>query len=73
MSHGNSRSITGAVPANETLTFVDNLRDQLSAPLFTANLKHSIEGSYSFGFINSSEFTGGPDAIAYTPVARNLQ
>jgi len=61
----------GAVLPNETLTFVDNLRDRLAAPVFTANLKHSIEGSYSFGFINSSEFIDKPDAIAYTPVDKS--
>ena len=65
MSHGNTvRAADGTrAPA---LTFMDNVRDQLAAPLFTANLKSTIPGTYSFGFINETEHVGGD--IFYTPV-----
>lgn len=38
-----------------------NLQD----PVFTADLKKAAPGSYDFGFIDNSKYTG---SIAYTPV-----
>jgi aspergillopepsin I len=46
-------------------TFFDNIKNDLSSPLFTANLKHNAPGTYDFGFIDSSKYKG---EIAYTPV-----
>ncbi|KAK3681792.1 hypothetical protein B0T22DRAFT_531159 [Podospora appendiculata] len=53
-----------SVKPNKTLAFMDNLRDKLAQPLFTANLKHVVPGTYTFGSINASEHTG---AIQYAP------
>ena len=50
-------------------TFFDNAKSSLSAPLFTVDLKKAAPGSYSFGFIDNSKYTG---QITYVPVnARN--
>ena len=49
-------------------TFMDNIRSSLAQPLFTANLRHTQPGTYSFGFINSSEHN---TRIGYTPVNRD--
>ncbi|KAI9753438.1 MAG: CDP-diacylglycerol-inositol 3-phosphatidyltransferase [Chaenotheca gracillima] len=46
-------------------TFFDNAKSGLQSPLFTADLKHQAPGSYDFGFIDSSKYTG---SISYTPV-----
>ncbi|KAK3399192.1 aspartic peptidase domain-containing protein [Sordaria brevicollis] len=47
------------------LTFMDNVREQLKEPVFTADLKDNAEGSYGFGFINETEYKG---EIGYVPV-----
>lgn len=39
-------------------TFFDNAMPKLSQPVFTADLKHDAEGSYNFGYIDSSAYTG---------------
>ncbi|KOS21874.1 Endothiapepsin [Escovopsis weberi] len=46
-------------------TWFSNAQSSLKAPLFTANLKHQADGTYNFGFIDSSEFRG---PINYVPV-----
>lgn len=46
-------------------TFFDNIKSTLSAPLFTADLKRGIPGSFDFGFIDDSKYTGN---ITYVPV-----
>lgn len=51
-------------PQRQT-TFFDTVRSSLAAPLFTATLKRGRPGSYDFGYIDSSKYTG---SIAYTPV-----
>ncbi|PYH97881.1 preproproctase B [Aspergillus ellipticus CBS 707.79] len=43
-------------------TFFDNIKSSLASPIFTAYLKHDAAGSYDFGFIDSSKYTG---EIAY--------
>lgn len=40
------------------LTFMDNVREQLAEPVFTANLRDNAEGSYGFGVINETEYKG---------------
>ncbi|CAK7199494.1 hypothetical protein SEUCBS139899_002174 [Sporothrix eucalyptigena] len=49
-------------------TFFGNAESQLDSPLFTADLKHNAPGSYDFGFINSSLYTG---EITYVSVNTN--
>ena len=39
-------------------TFLDNIKSSLAQPVFTADLKHAAKGSYEFGVIDSSKFTG---------------
>ncbi|KAF4338680.1 aspartic ase precursor [Fusarium beomiforme] len=39
-------------------TFFDNAISTLSAPVFTADLKHQKPGKYNFGYIDSSAYTG---------------
>lgn len=39
-------------------TFFDNAMPKLSQPVFTADLKHDVAGSYNFGYIDSSAYTG---------------
>jgi aspergillopepsin I len=43
--------------------------DSLPEPLFTATLKHEQPGTYDFGYIDSSKYTG---AISYVPVNQTL-
>ncbi|CAN8106533.1 unnamed protein product [Discula destructiva] len=39
-------------------TFFDNAKSQLGSALFTADLKHDVAGTYTFGAIDSTAFTG---------------
>ncbi|CAK7273385.1 hypothetical protein SEPCBS57363_005626 [Sporothrix epigloea] len=50
-------SINTAMPSTVE-TFFDNAKSKLDSPLFTADLKHDAAGSYGFGFIDSSLYTG---------------
>lgn len=46
-------------------TFFDNAASSLESPLFTCDLKRGAPGSYDFGFIDDSKYTG---EITYTNV-----
>jgi aspergillopepsin I len=46
-------------------TFFDTVKSQLNKPLFAATLKHNAPGSYDFGYIDSSKYSG---TLAYTTV-----
>ncbi|KAL8709949.1 MAG: hypothetical protein Q9220_005399 [cf. Caloplaca sp. 1 TL-2023] len=46
-------------------TFFENVQANLDKPVFTANLRHATVGSYEFGRIDDSQFTG---PITYTPI-----
>jgi aspergillopepsin I len=46
-------------------TFFDTVKSQLDSPLFAVTLKHNAPGTYDFGFIDKSKYTG---SIAYTDV-----
>ncbi|KAI5301796.1 Type I transmembrane sorting receptor [Ascosphaera pollenicola] len=39
-------------------TFFENIVDQLDEPLFTATLKHNSPGTYDFGFVDKTKYTG---------------
>ncbi|KAI9821663.1 MAG: hypothetical protein M1827_002244 [Pycnora praestabilis] len=53
------------VQPNQQKTFFDNVQASLEQPVFTADLKHGTAGSYDFGTIDSSKFTG---EITYVPI-----
>ncbi|KAH7034513.1 putative endothiapepsin precursor [Microdochium trichocladiopsis] len=57
-------SINTVSPDQQT-TFFDTVKPSLASPVFTADLKHQAPGTYNFGFIDKSAFTG---SITYTPV-----
>ncbi|KAH8898279.1 pepsin [Thozetella sp. PMI_491] len=65
---GLGQSIGNMIQPNKSLTFMDNVRDSLEKPLFTANLKHGSPGNYNFGFIDKTEYTG---SIHYAPIEDN--
>ncbi|KAL8914794.1 MAG: hypothetical protein Q9171_000630 [Xanthocarpia ochracea] len=46
-------------------TFFSNAKSSLSAPLFTANLKKGKPGTYTFGYVDASQYNG---PITYVPV-----
>jgi hypothetical protein len=47
-------------------TFLDNIKSSLASPVFTADLKSTVPGTYGFGFIGNS-YSG---RIQYAPVDR---
>ncbi|EFY92425.1 aspartyl protease [Metarhizium acridum CQMa 102] len=47
-------------------TWFSNILPRLSEPLFTVRLRHQAKGSYNFGYIDQSQYTG---AISYTPAS----
>jgi aspergillopepsin I len=53
------------VKPERQVTFFDNVKKDLSSPLFAANLKHNAPGSYDFGFTDPGKYKGD---ITYTPV-----
>jgi hypothetical protein len=57
-------SINTISPTSQN-TFFDNVKSSLASPLFTANLLKGEPGTYDFGYIDSSKYTG---SISYTPV-----
>lgn len=46
-------------------TFFENAMSSLQAPVFTANLKAGSAGSFQFGFIDNTAYSG---SLHYTPV-----
>uniref|UniRef100_A0A0D6R3Y9 Peptidase A1 domain-containing protein n=1 Tax=Araucaria cunninghamii TaxID=56994 RepID=A0A0D6R3Y9_ARACU len=60
-------STINTVKPRQQKTFFDTAISEgvISSPLFTANLKKGKPGSYNFGYIDNTQYTG---SIAYTPV-----
>ncbi|KAH7303680.1 aspartic peptidase domain-containing protein [Stachybotrys elegans] len=58
-------SSINTVRPNQQTTFFDTVKPSLASPVFTADLKHQAPGTYNFGFIDTSAFTG---SITYTSV-----
>ncbi|KAK4971272.1 hypothetical protein LTR66_006318 [Elasticomyces elasticus] len=50
-------SINTVRPVQQT-TFFDTVKSTLAKPLFTATLKKGAPGSYDFGYIDSTKYTG---------------
>lgn len=48
-------------------TYIDNIKDSLEEPLFTANLRNRRPGNFNFGYIDESEYTGN---LQYAAVNR---
>lgn len=55
----------GAVKPRSQKTFFDTVKSELDAPLFAVTLKHNAPGSYDFGYLDNSKYTG---KITYTDV-----
>ncbi|KAH6954810.1 aspartic peptidase domain-containing protein [Fusarium avenaceum] len=58
-------SSINTVKPTKQKTFFDNAKSTLSNPVFTADLKHQKPGTYNFGYIDSTAYTG---KIGYAPV-----
>lgn len=57
-------SVNQVQPTPQT-TFFDTVKSSLSSPLFAVSLKYHAPGTYDFGFIDSSKYTG---SIAWAKV-----
>jgi aspergillopepsin I len=57
-------SINTVRPTSQ-LTFFDSVKSTLKAKLFAVDLKKGAAGTYDFGYIDTSKYTG---AITYVPV-----
>ncbi|TWU75733.1 hypothetical protein ED733_000381 [Metarhizium rileyi] len=66
---GMANSAANTVRPTPQRTYIDNIKNDLALPLFTANLKRRAAGNYNFGYINDLEYTGD---IAYTPIDRTF-
>jgi hypothetical protein len=64
---GLANSAANTVRPTPQRTYIDNIKDQLALPLFTANLRRRAPGNYNFGYIDRSEYTG---RIGYAPIDR---
>ncbi|UKZ77088.1 hypothetical protein TrVFT333_004806 [Trichoderma virens FT-333] len=64
---GAAGSAGNTVRPDKQKTYLDNIKDQLAKPVFTANLKKGKPGNYNFGYINASEYTGDIQYAAINP------
>ncbi|KAK2616485.1 hypothetical protein QQS21_000527 [Conoideocrella luteorostrata] len=62
---GMANSAANTVRPTPQRTYIDNIKDELALPLFTANLRSRAPGNYNFGYVNKSEHTGD---IMYTQI-----
>ena len=61
---GMAASSANTVRPTPQKTYIDNILSTLTQPLFTANLQRGRPGTYTFGSIDKSAYTG---PIQYTP------
>ncbi|KAM3550984.1 hypothetical protein ARSEF4850_008080 [Beauveria asiatica] len=54
------------VSPTQQKTWFSNIKSRLAQPLFTARLRHQAAGSYNFGYIDNSQYSG---KISYTPAS----
>lgn len=55
---GMASSKINTISPHPQKTFFENVKEKLSQPIFTAALKHKSPGSYDFGFIDHSKYSG---------------
>jgi aspergillopepsin I len=65
---GFGSSNQNSIKPRAQLTWFDNIKPQLAAPLFTSSLKRREPGSYDFGYIDKDKYTGD---IVWTDVKAN--
>lgn len=65
---GLGMTVANTVRPTKQKTYIDNIKDDLAEPLFTANLQKGLPGNYNFGYINESEYTG---EIGYASVGNS--
>lgn len=65
---GLSFSILNTVQPEPQKTWFENIKDQLEQPLFTADLEENASGTYEFGTIDSSKYSG---EIHYTKIDKS--
>ena len=58
-------SVVNTVQPQPQKTFFENVMDDLDQPVFTADLEENNSGTYEFGSIDTSKYTGD---IHYTPI-----
>ncbi|KAK3328772.1 secreted aspartic proteinase precursor [Apodospora peruviana] len=58
-------SVLNTVQPTQQNTFFDNAKASLDTPVFTADLKAGAPGTYNFGYIDDSAYTGN---LTFTPV-----
>ncbi|PTB66243.1 acid protease [Trichoderma citrinoviride] len=64
---GAASSTANTVRPQRQTTYLENIKNQLVRPVFTANLKKGKPGNYNFGYINGSEYTGAIQYAAMNP------
>lgn len=65
---GLSFSLLNTVEPEPQKTWFENIQDQLDAPLFTADLEEDASGTYEFGTIDHSKYSG---ELHYTPIDKS--
>jgi aspergillopepsin I len=55
---GLSFSSLNTIKPKAGVTFFDNVKSDLTQPLFAVNLKYHAAGTYDFGFIDKAKYTG---------------
>lgn len=55
---GLAMSSLNTVKPTAQKTWFDNIKASLSSEVFTANLNHEKDGTYNFGYLDDSEYTG---------------
>ncbi|CAM1505135.1 Fc.00g107720.m01.CDS01 [Cosmosporella sp. VM-42] len=61
-------SVVNTVRPSKQKTYIENIQTKLALPIFTANLQKGKPGSYSFGSVDPTQYTGH---ISYTAVDQN--
>jgi hypothetical protein len=62
---GLAMSSINTIYPKQSLTFFDTIKASLPNQLFTASLRHNAPGTYTFGYLNQSEYQGD---ITYAPL-----